>query len=990
MGIVYRARHLSLDRVVALKMILTGDHAAPAELARFQAEARAVARLQHPHIVQVHDHGIHDGKPYLALEYCAGGSLAARLDGTPLPPRKAAALMEHLAEAVAAAHHAGIVHRDLKPGNILLADGDWEKGKIADFGLAKKLDDDSGQTRSGSILGTPSYMAPEQALGDSRHVGPAADQYALGAILYELLTGRPPFKGATVLETLEMVRTQEPVPPRQLQPKTPRDLETIGLKCLRKEPARRYASARELADDLRRFQQGEPVRARPVGRLERLARWARRRPAVAGLLLLTLLVAAGGLAGILWAYGQALDQRDQALSARQETRRSLYFSRVNLAHSEWLSGNVDRAEQLLDACPREFVDLEWHYLKRLCHAEESSRPLDAWGHEVALGKNGTLLVTCTDKTAVVWDPASGRDLLKITPRPGLILQSASLRPDGKQVAVGMGEAADPGRPGEVEVWDVETGERVHHFSNFETGIWSVAFNADGTRLAAVGGIPSRDLPRNGTLFVWDLAKGEKLLDLPIPFTQGFPIAQVKFSPDDRFLAVASRALVVLDARMGAEVLSSSIETICLAFAARPEAAYLAIGDMLGQVYVWNTSDWTVEWQSPATGTPIRCLAFSPDGQTVASGDHENLIRLWTVGSQAVPQLLRGHRHWVDGLAFHPERPRLFSISADWTMKRWDLSQPAQSHCTRDGTAVAFGSGDEELVVARGTNLEFRTNADPRALRPELALDQEITVLERDPAGNLLAVGGQQGLVGIHDLKQQSWRPLPSPHRAPIVRMGFDRSGQRLFSADTDGVLVLWDTTTGTVCHPPWQGLRSSYQCVALRPDGQVLVYAIAEETRLQVTLVFWDVARQQELGRRTFYQGRACAFSPDGRYLAINNGRDIHVWDEPTGWPWTGAAGRKFQGHFYLLFDLRFSADNRRLASLGHDQTLRLWDVATGEATLRLPVECSTLSRLCISPRGHYLAMNQRGHGLPGNAGLRLFVFDARPWSDEKATAESR
>ena len=307
MGVVYKAWHQRLHRTVAVKMLLAGPYARPQELERFLREAETVAGLRHANIVQVHEAGDVDGRPYFTMEFVEGGSLAEKLAGTPQPAGQAAALVATVAEAVHAAHQRGIVHRDLKPGNILLtADG---TPKLADFGVARRLEGAAGLTQSGAPLGTPSYMAPEQAEGKTRDVGPATDTYALGAILYELLTGRPPFRAETATETLRQVVSQDPAPPSRLNAAVPRDLETICLKCLHKEPPRRYASAQALAEDLQRYGRGEPIAARPAGRLERLARWVRRHPAAAGLLaVLAVLVAATG-AGALLLYPQQLAAR---------------------------------------------------------------------------------------------------------------------------------------------------------------------------------------------------------------------------------------------------------------------------------------------------------------------------------------------------------------------------------------------------------------------------------------------------------------------------------------------------------------------------------------------------------------------------------------------------------------------------------------------------------------------------------------------------------
>jgi tRNA A-37 threonylcarbamoyl transferase component Bud32 len=476
MGVVYRARQLALNRIVAIKTLRHHEQAAPHELERFRVEAEIVAQFQHPNIVQLYHLGEHEGQPFLAFEYVEGGSLAKIIAGQPQPCREAAALIETLAHAVHAAHLRGVVHRDLTPNNVLLAaDG---TPRIADFGLAQM------QERIGSfavgIAGTASYMSPEQAWGDvpGKAIGPATDVYGLGAILYELLCGRPPFKASTSQQTLAMVYNDPPKPPRDLVPHIPRDLETICLRCLEKDPQQRFSSAEALADELRRFLAGKPITCRSVGTGEQLWLWSRRNPMIATMaaVLVFMLVASV----VLVTNKMLADQR--AAVAEQQQADALYRNQFLVARHAWESGDVGRAIQFLEACSRQRRSLEWFVLRSQCQSQQ--RKL-SWSGEaigaLAYSPNGQVLVASEDVDAVrLIDVASGKVLHELRGHD-FRLAPPRFSPDGKWLAsVGKSDAAYW-----IRVWDVASGEEVQKLGPLAGVGVSVQFSPSGNELISL-------------------------------------------------------------------------------------------------------------------------------------------------------------------------------------------------------------------------------------------------------------------------------------------------------------------------------------------------------------------------------------------------------------------------------------------------------------------------------------------------------------------------
>jgi serine/threonine protein kinase/tetratricopeptide (TPR) repeat protein len=745
MGVVYKARQEKLKRTVALKMILSGGHAGANERERFLAEAEAIAAIQDPGIVQIHEFGTHEDLPFFALEYCAGGSLANKLNGAPLPPRESAQLVEQIARAMRAAHERGIIHRDLKPANVLLAPAGLAGTaadfipKITDFGLARRVEGGSGLTQTGAIVGTPSYMAPEQAEG-KKDIGPVADIYSLGAILYECLTGRPPFRAATVMDTLFDVVHREVVPPRQLNAVVPRDLETICLKCLEKDPPRRYSSALALAQDLERFSAGEPILARPEGTFRKLGRRLRqqRTPLLIGLVVVAALAAvlffASGsrknreIANLVadiqdrlnsseWTPGHAdtldeqisrLEQLDPAKAAplrsqvverfKQAVLRDLARPRLEPADIAGIQASVDGIATRDEVSGKELRERLAQRLHTWQTVLDLSKPFADWTKTFS-NKEAALL---QGKLRSIQDAATGRIIYTKQPCPGNAQWEARFEDWESAPEVGIGlnftrghtsEAsilafshngrllASGGADRQVLVWDVAAGLLAHTLRE-EGPIRGLAFSADDRRLYVAA---------DTHLGVWDAGAGTRLKTLKVPD----PVHAVAASRDGRVLATAGGPGIRLwnsdSLEPLAELKGHTRAVIRLAFA--DDSRLLVSASQDGTVRLWDRPGWKARAFVPTHPAAVHTMALSPNGATLAAQTATGILFLWDLVKQGKawqgPAGGAGH-----GLAFSPDgRTLLFNNEV------LDVARREHLHWLNCGAAAGTAwSGDGRTLA----------------------------------------------------------------------------------------------------------------------------------------------------------------------------------------------------------------------------------------------------------------------------------------------------
>jgi WD40 repeat protein/tetratricopeptide (TPR) repeat protein len=991
MGVVYKARQLSLNRLVALKMILAGSHASPQDLLRFRSEAEAVAHLQHPNIVQIYEVGERGGLPYFSLEFVDGGSLDQKLDGTPLPERQAAELMSVLARAIQAAHQRGIVHRDLKPGNVLLTlEG---TPKITDFGLAKRLDSGVQQTQTGVVVGTPSYMAPEQGSGKTHEIGPAADIYALGAILYELLTGRPPFKAATPLDTVLQVIGEEPVPPSRLQPKVPRDLETICLKCLQKEPGKRYATALELAEDLDRFGRGEPIRARPVGNVERLWRWAKRNPGKAFLgaaVVVLLLTVAFGSSVAAFLVNQAREdekrariasdeakdhateakraaeqaQAQEAAQAEQNRRLLVRFTVANgtrLLQENDLSGalpwfskalQLDRGTAATEEAHRTRLGQVWRQAPKFVHLWRHHGSI----HRIALSPDGRLAATGSDDgTAQVWDLSTGKSVGPLLKHDKSVY-SVAFSPDSKLLATCGGAI---GQSGEIQVWEVGTSHQVCQPMRGKAAIMMIGFLADGNRLMTLDMDP---LGAGATARIWQLPSGKPLRSITV---KGFEFLNLIDPPylsfaSGRLLRSQGHSVQVYDLVAGRELPNLLRCTQQVYFAAlspdgqRVLTAAHSAPDEPAKMQVWDAA--TGQKISPPIPYHyrVRSVVFQGDHFTAAYADG-SLQTFETLSGQPrfAPIPVGSH---VLAHVFSPDGRFVAELGHEGTARIWNSKDKAWEAATpilhlNTGVTTAVFSPDGRRFFTGGADGTTRQWDLATVELARLTLGSTYSgAVGFTPDGQQVVTAGKEGMA-VFDVRNGA-AVGRSPLKGDFQAFQLEATARRLAAGSYAKTAQVWDTATGKALCPPLKHDRAFVWEVCQSPNGRYLATLSADslDPRLKyfAEARLWDIEKGTLIASRTLnFGGRISgltspAFSPDSQLFALGGGLvslsgvvqgEVRLFDPATG---TKIGRSFFLGSGLAPLRIVFSADSSRIAVAGLHMTgkqseVYCWDVASGK-----------------------------------------------------------
>ncbi len=982
MGVVYKARQKSLDRIVALKMLLFGPHAPPEAVKRFRAEAVATAALQHPNIVAIHEVGLWEGQHFLVMDFVEGPSLAKVISDFKFQIsnfRRPAGYVKTIAEAIHYAHERGILHRDLKPSNILIDAND--QPRVTDFGLAKRLVGDSELTVSGQVLGSPNYMPPEQASGKRGTLSRRSDVYALGAILYHAMTGRPPFVGEGLADTVQQVLNTEPVPPRVLNPRLPADLETVCLKCLEKEPAKRYATAQLLAEELSRFLEGKPVLARPVSRLAKLWRWCRRNPRLAGVTAGLVLAIVAGFVGVL-------GQLQRAKAAELTTRRNAYAADMNLVQPALEDNDLGSARELLNRHRPSFgvpalagsphtssserpdrlkaglqTDLrgwEWRYLWARCQSDERFT-LVQYSNSVsalAFSPDGHwLAVRQEDGVVALWDPLAKRLLAELPAdavRWRWCNKALAFSPRGNLLAWGNGDAS--GGP-IVTLRDVSAQREVAQFP-LSADLVSVAFAPDAKELAT--------LAYDGTVRVWDLASQQvvtNFLTAPVNiWTERLSTAAGPMAASAADEAVGRRESNSPSPQARTRLSRSRIFTDhygCVLFS--PDGRWLAVGEAKPRIQLLDRATGKsreLPVSPPADG--ITALAFSPDSRLLAAacGFGDNAVHVWDLAADTEVRLA-GHSDWIAALAFSPDGQTLASASADQTLRLWEVARQAERRRFQGNTdgiwALAWSPDGKGLVTgAKDGSVRYWDPAAKPAPPPYAVLSERIAFFGPTflpDSKTFLTVSWPAGLVVRWEAatvqKVESLPFLGTNHSS----LGLSKDGRWLALGDRSGNVRVWDFQARQLV-TNLVSPESQVFVVQFSPQGNILTCGNSSSDGRTV-IRLWAVAGWRELSLQgiNLKNLTKADFSPDERTLAIGYGDGTAAW-------WNLATGQQqtfFDCHYANGVIVVFSPDGRLFATAGFGGLMTVWDAATRRARLSIRGHRNVLHGLAFSPDGQRL-----------------------------------